>query len=253
VKIIFLDWRGYKRTLSEDELERRGLIGDQSNQPSPMPISEGMLSTKENFMLEKRCRCEIERVASNPVEGCSPFAKSAGSMDRPPAGWPQDPSCEDVSANHQDFYEQVVEKLITDNTITRQDLIDLASYSSESLAILALFHPLDDKVVNDRYLSVHDDGDRDLDGIFQHINFNRSLPISPWRYSAWLINGDKGCAENLLIACDWKLEPELCRLFIEYGEKLNYDYEREVIYNVLSKVVNLPDELKVRLGSLVDQ
>lgn len=250
---FFEDWSGCKRILPEDELERRGLIGDHSNQPSTMPISEGMRSAEEHFVLEKQFRCEIEHVASDPFEGYSPFAESTGSMDKLPAGWLQDPSYEDVSANHQDFYEQVVDKLITDNTITRQDLIDLASYSSESLAILALFHPLADKVVNDRYLSVHDDGDRDLDSIFQHIDFNRSLPISPWRYSAWLINGDEGCAENLLIACDWKLEPELCRLFIEHGEKLDYDYEREVIYNVLSKVVNLPDELKGRLGSLVDQ
>ena len=218
-----------------------------------MPISKGMRSIEEHFVLEKQCRCEIERVTSDPADDYSPLAESSESTFGLPAGWLQDPSYEDVSTNYQDFHEKVVGKLITDNTITRQDLIDLASCSSESFAILALLHPLADKVVNDRYLSVHDDGDRDLDYLFQLIDFNRSLPISPWRYSTWLINGDEGCAEDLLIACDWKLEPELCRLFIELGEKLDYDHEREVIYAVLSKVVNLPDELKGRLGSLAYQ
>jgi hypothetical protein len=250
---FFEDWRGCKRILSEDELERRGLTGDHPSRPLIVPISEGMRSTEEHFVLEKNIHCQIERIKCDSGEDYSPFAESSGSMDKLPAGWLQDPSYKDVSANYQDFYKQVVDKLITDNAITRRDLIDLASYSIESFAILALFHPLADKVVNDRFLSVHDDGDRDWDGIFQHIDFNRSLPISPWRYSVWLIDGDEGYAEDLLIACDWKLEPELCRLFIEHGKKLDYDDDREVLYNILSKVVNLPEELKGQLESLVDQ
>ena len=251
---FYEDWRGCKRILSEDELERRGLTGDHPNQLSMMPISKGMRSIEECFVLEKQCRCEIECVTSDPADDYSPLAESSESTFRLPAGWLQDPSYEDVLANYQDFHEKLVDKLITDHSITRQDLIDLSSYETDEIAILALFHPLADKAVNDRYLSVHYDGDGDLDSIFQHIDFNRSLPISPWRYCLWLIEADEGYAEDLLDACDWKLEPELCKLFIEHGEKIDHDYyEREVIYNVLSKVVNLPEELKGRHESLANQ
>jgi hypothetical protein len=250
---FFEDWSGSKRILSEDELQRRGLTGDTPSPLLTVSISEGVRSSGEYLMIEKRIGCEIDCVTTDDVEDYFCLADSTEIMDNLPNGWLQNPSHEEVLTNYQDFYEKIVDKLISDNSITHKDLLDLASYSNEQIARLSLYHPFANKDVSDRFITVHDDGDRDLESIFQHIEFNRSLPPSPWRYCGWLIDGDEGAAENILITCDWKLDPELCRLFIEYGEKLDDDYEREVLHNVLAKVVNFPDELKGKLESLADQ
>lgn len=250
---FYENWSGYKRILAEEELERRGLVGDHSNSAIAIAITEGTRSTGESFVFEKSINCEISWLADDNSEDWD-YAEQHQGRDELPDGWFKGQVIDLSDIDKLD--RLIVDKLISDVSVTHKDLIQLATHNGNMgnygnirnyFAMLAPMHPLSDHEVIKSYWEVYDDGDMYTSGVEQVFELHQSLPpSSPWRYCRWIIEGFEPYAQDLLEQANFEVDPKICKAIFEYS-KCDDCEVREIIHSTLAKVVNLSSEIRDQL------